>query len=770
MIRLRPSPLNLVVMAVMTLLVACAADAGAQVRSLGVSNVGPFTLSTGSERGLIAVAFDDKADVSLYAWFDTCPSRVCLNGRFVRFDGTFAGDVFPIATGLGPAGLGTPVVGVRAAYSRGSGDDVFAVVYHDTFHDALQFARYTGVGATGGSLVGAPIAMPGAADVVFNPATNQFAVAAVCGQICVQLFATDGTPATAAVDVTSPRCCFLYEPRLAVDSEHGRLAVSFIVETIFRGGSAYLYGFEADEKILDATTAVPLTTIQTFFGCGYSIDFFGKTISNTCGGFTNATAVTYLPDAGKFLAVWSSGSTVSRVLIGQDGSLAAPVAVITGASAPTVEVVREPRSGKVLVAAQPGGSVLKGALLDSSGTPMGGDFTLSSAVLSWPALTVTRSAQFALGYINGQGAELERLTLSDTRLSFDVPSADATVGRSFVLAGWSVDLGAATGDGVDAIHGWAFPAGAGAPIFLGATTPSIPRPDVAGIFGSQFLVAGFAITTPTLGPGAYTLVVYSHSALSGQFEDVATQHVTVASSLPQGRLEIPADGASVSSPFSISGWAIDRAAPVGSGNGVGVDFVHVWAIGSSASVFVGQISVNRSRPDIATLFGGQFESAGYQMDAATLAPGTYQLVAFAHSVVDGSFSSSNPVTVTVHAPVSNPAMSVDTPTANANVTGSFRVDGWAIDLGAPVGAGVDAVHVWAIPAGGGSAMFVGVAELGGPRSDIGALFGAAFASSGFSLTVVAGAIAPGQYDLLVYAHSTVTGTFNQVRVVRITVQ
>ena len=104
------------------------------------------------------------------------------------------------------------------------------------------------------------------------------------------------------------------------------------------------------------------------------------------------------------------------------------------------------------------------------------------------------------------------------------------------------------------------------------------------------------------------------------------------------------------------------------------------------------------------------------------------------------------------------------------MSGAFRVDGWAADLGAPVGNGADAIHVWALSVGGGSARFLDAATLGGARPDVGSLYGSAFANSGFSLTVAGGALAPGQYDVLVYAHSTVTGTFNQMRSVRITIQ
>jgi hypothetical protein len=87
-----------------------------------------------------------------------------------------------------------------------------------------------------------------------------------------------------------------------------------------------------------------------------------------------------------------------------------------------------------------------------------------------------------------------------------------------------------------------------------------------------------------------------------------------------------------------------------------------------------------------------------------------------------------------------------------------------------MGTGVDAIHVWAYPDPGSGVppVFVGTPTYGGPRGDVGAAFGdARFTASGYSLSV--NTLASGTYDLVVYTHSTVTNTFNNYRVVRITV-
>ena len=61
-----------------------------------------------------------------------------------------------------------------------------------------------------------------------------------------------------------------------------------------------------------------------------------------------------------------------------------------------------------------------------------------------------------------------------------------------------------------------------------------------------------------------------------------------------------------------------------------------------------------------------------------------------------------------------------------------------------------------------------MADPGGVRPAVGAAYGDPFAPSGYELTV--SGLAPGVYDVVAYAHSTVTGTFNNAHVVRVTVK
>jgi hypothetical protein len=236
---------------------------------------------------------------------------------------------------------------------------------------------------------------------------------------------------------------------------------------------------------------------------------------------------------------------------------------------------------------------------------------------------------------------------------------------------------------------------------------------------------------------------------------------------PLMALGAPGANATVSQPFVVNGWAIDMGSTAGSG----VDAVHVWAYPNPGSntppVFVGEATYGRLRGDLSAMFGTQFLASGWDVMVDGMAPGTYLLAVFAHSRITGTFNNVQTVRITVTGP--QPHMSIDTPAAGGSVGTTFTVSGWAIDPAAPSGSGVDAIHVWAYrnPGSGAAPRFVGVGTLGYARPDVAAAFGPSGAASGYALT---GALAPGVYDLVVFARSTVTGTFNNALVVRITVR
>jgi hypothetical protein len=113
-------------------------------------------------------------------------------------------------------------------------------------------------------------------------------------------------------------------------------------------------------------------------------------------------------------------------------------------------------------------------------------------------------------------------------------------------------------------------------------------------------------------------------------------------------------------------------------------------------------------------------------------------------------------------------MAIDTPRAGNVLSASgFTLAGWAVDLASLDDAGIDALHVWAYPVGGGSPIFVGAARGGGRRPDVARLYGDVFGGAGFTLD---GTLAPGTYDLVVYAHSAGSNAFAGAETVRVVVR
>lgn len=366
----------------------------------------------------------------------------------------------------------------------------------------------------------------------------------------------------------------------------------------------------------------------------------------------------------------------------------------------------------------------------------------------------------------------QRLTVEQTIpvMNVDLPNGQ-THQLPFAVTLWAIDrdtsvpaFGAQT-PAVDLIDTWAYPVSGAPPIYVGSASSRLSRPDVAAVFGDKYRFSGFSVPIANLTSGTYRLVFFAHSGVTNTFSNAAVRVVTVRAAAPMLIVDTPAANATVRLPFDIGGWAVDP--PAAAAGGSGIDLIHVWAYPASgvAPTFVGQATTGRSRPDVGAYLGAMFTSSGFLLRVTTLAPGRWTLAVYGRSTATSTFSVVKVVPITVAA--SAPRMVVDLPAANAIVTGPFQMFGWALDLSASSGTGVDAVHVWAYPVGGGAPIFEGAASYMN-RPDVGTAFGSRFTPSGFQL--LAAALPSGTYDLVVYARSTVAGAFNNAKVVRITVQ
>jgi hypothetical protein len=328
---------------------------------------------------------------------------------------------------------------------------------------------------------------------------------------------------------------------------------------------------------------------------------------------------------------------------------AADLAAASGAGVDAVHVWAVPSAGSPLFL----GSATYGGPRPDVGAAFGSQFTNTAfglTVASLPIGTYTITV-YAHSTITGTFNQVRTATVALGPLpamSLDAPARLATVGSSFSAAGWAIDQAATTGTGVDAVHLWAYPnPGSGqAAVFLGVAAYGGPRSDVGASFGAQFTNSSFFLPITTLSAGAYRIVAYAHSTVTGTFNNLQTADVTVAG--PLMAIDMPASGASQSGPFTVAGWAIDRSAATGAG----VDVINVWAIpvAGGSPIFVGSGGYGSVRPDVAAIFGSRFANSGYNtrvsLPAGTPA-GTYDFIVYAHSTASGTFNQSQAVRVTM---------------------------------------------------------------------------------------------------------------------------
>jgi hypothetical protein len=105
---------------------------------------------------------------------------------------------------------------------------------------------------------------------------------------------------------------------------------------------------------------------------------------------------------------------------------------------------------------------------------------------------------------------------------------------------------------------------------------------------------------------------------------------------PQLTVDRPADRDRVGGVVTIGGWAIDRAAP----GGTGVDVVQVWLDGAQGmGTALGPVT-EFDRPDVAALVGARFLPSGWTVhwDSASVAPGPHTLFIYARSAVSGEWA------------------------------------------------------------------------------------------------------------------------------------
>jgi hypothetical protein len=220
-----------------------------------------------------------------------------------------------------------------------------------------------------------------------------------------------------------------------------------------------------------------------------------------------------------------------------------------------------------------------------------------------------------------------------------------------------------------------------------------------------------------------------------------------------GGVTTPASQENVGTSFEVTGWAIDFG---GSMIGTGVDQVAIYTCPTSCTgsnaTYRGMATYGLSRPDIEILYSSsRVLNSGFSF-TLTLAPGTYQVQARAHSTFFGVWTT---FTRTFNVTATPPRIAIEAPTANGVVSAPFVVSGWAVDPEAASGTGMDTVQVFTCPVActGSNGTFRGMATYGLARPDVATLMGnSRFTNSGFSFTF--STLPVGQYEVQLQIRST----------------
>jgi glycoprotein endo-alpha-1,2-mannosidase len=242
------------------------------------------------------------------------------------------------------------------------------------------------------------------------------------------------------------------------------------------------------------------------------------------------------------------------------------------------------------------------------------------------------------------------------KVTIDVPAADQLLLVPTVPKGWALDPAATTDTGISDIQPWLDgPPGQGtllAPIQL------YDRPDVAAVYGANFLHSGWLAPTfdpTTVAPGPHLLSVYARSSLTGGWQQTTTPFLTgcqvacdcppcsagttsacksghcgcVVGVPPRLQVDVPSPGQQIGGTATLFGWALDPLACAHDG----VDRLLAFLDGDvNTGAPLGPV-VRVTRPDVAAVFGPQFINAGWQViwDSTTVAPGPHTFTAYARS-------------------------------------------------------------------------------------------------------------------------------------------
>ena len=381
---------------------------------------------------------------------------------------------------------------------------------------------------------------------------------------------------------------------------------------------------------------------------------------------------------------------------------------------------------------------------------------------------------------NGNATLLGSRTITCTNASattpfgaIDTPGQGQTVSGSVNNFGWVLSPGLRRAD----------PPGGGIVnvvidgALAGAPSGWTSRPDISALFPvSQYSGVNFALGVRTfsslpLSNGVHT-IAWVVTDNQGGAAGVGSRYFTVANgalkSASRTAASLPSFSARVASDAIKGRRGFDFDAPFrrftpDSSGVITIDAEELDRIELQLGATAGHLQTALGTADLP--IGSRIDSAGtFTWHPGVGFVGTYELWF-------DTYGGQRRVRVHLHPKQSNrvgPQVVIDTPSSMRGVDGAFVVAGWAIDLDAGEGTGVDVVHVWAYPRDGSRPHFLGAAALEGKRPDVAAIYGERFADAGFGLRV--DSLPPGSYEIAVFARSTVRVAFLPARTVSVSIR
>ncbi|MEO8095205.1 MAG: hypothetical protein ABI632_09760 [Pseudolysinimonas sp.] len=355
--------------------------------------------------------------------------------------------------------------------------------------------------------------------------------------------------------------------------------------------------------------------------------------------------------------------------------------------------------------------------------------------------------------------------------AIDTPGQGETVNGIVSNFGWVLSPGSRHADGD---HGGTVSVLIDGEV-VGAPAGWTSRADLSQLFplvqfaGVNSALAVFGLDTTTLADGVHT-IAWVVTDDQGETAGVGSRYFTVAngSALPASAR---GDVAGVSS--AIAAAAADSAQPAAAHveartgadlqaslqeiavDDAGVVTIHAEELAPIMARVAGATGVSQVAGGqlIALPIGAQFAA-----DTGTLSwlPGVAFVGRYEFMFVGDGVQQFVRIVLHPERTFSTPHVVIDEPGAQKDLSGWFTIGGWALDPRAPSGSGIDAVHAWAYPKGGGTPIFLGAATLG-ERPDVAAFYGDRFRHSGFGLQV--SGIPAGDYIVAVFPHSTASNVF-----------